>query len=373
MVAFTSFSQTLTLVLKSWPTGTRTDSIFVAGNFNGWQPANASFRFDNHLQLKIAVEKGAVVAFKCTLGSWKHSEVSGNGTAIDNRTLLIAGDTTLEIDIEGWSHHFSSATKKQSASAQVRMLDTALLMKALQTSRTIRVYLPPDYDNSTYRFPVLYMHDGQNLFDESTASFGEWQVDEALDSMYKASGLGLIVVAVDHGGSRRIAEYSPYDVPQLAKGEGMAYTDFLVNQLKPLIDEQFRTLPQKENTWIAGSSMGGVISLFAVFQYPHVFGGAGIFSPALWTAPSLFSTAARFAAAQPGNSFYFYAGGMESERMLPEMQTMADITRSSKNAVIKVETDAAGKHQESAWATYFHHFLAFIQQSVPALKGNRFN
>ncbi len=121
------------------------------------------------------------------------------------------------------------------------------------------------------------MHDGQNVFDDSTSFAGEWGVDETLDSI-SSHGKEIIVVAVDHGGQKRINEYCPYDMEKFGKGEGNQYVDFLVKDLKPFIDKNYRTEKDKQNTFIAGSSMGGLISMYAVLKYPGVFGGAGVFS-----------------------------------------------------------------------------------------------
>jgi predicted alpha/beta superfamily hydrolase len=117
------------------------------------------------------------------------------------------------------------------------------------------------------------MHDGQNVFDEATSAYGEWGVDEALDTLgtrYKE----IMVVAIDNSGDKRINEYSPYDMEKYGKGEGDQYVDFLVQTLKPYIDKHYRTKKDEKNTFIAGSSMGGLISFYAILKYPKVFGGA---------------------------------------------------------------------------------------------------
>jgi len=131
------------------------------------------------------------------------------------------------------------------------------------------------------------MHDGQNLFDEATSGFGEWGIDEYLDSLFLKGGRESIVVGIYNGSNKRMNEYNPYYFAQFGNGEGKEYVDFLVKTLKPYIDKHFHTFTDKENTFIAGSSMGGIISLYAVIKYPLVFGGAGIFSPAFWTADGI--------------------------------------------------------------------------------------
>ncbi|HCM1552930.1 alpha/beta hydrolase [Vibrio parahaemolyticus] len=171
-------------------------------------------------------------------------------------------------------------------------------MPELDRERTIRIYLPKDYNSSTQRYPVIYMHDGQTIFDGENAFGGQnWHVHSSLDKFFSNDG-GAIVVGIDNGvefdGLCRMYEYSPwkmdqdFDLPswdqgvKASGGQGKLYTDFIVKTLKPYIDAHFRTKPERESTVIAGSSMGGYISLFAVLEYPGVFSKAGVFSPALW-------------------------------------------------------------------------------------------
>ena len=153
----------------------------------------------------------------------------------------------------------------------------------LGNERDILVYLPTAYAASDQHYPVVYMHDGQNLFDAYTSFAGEWQVDETLLQL-EHEGLAAIVVGLPNTGENRLNEYSPFAQPGLGGGQGDAYLDFIVQTVKPLIDATFRTLPQREHTMLMGSSMGGLISLYGFFRHPDIFGRAGVMSPALWFA-----------------------------------------------------------------------------------------
>jgi predicted alpha/beta superfamily hydrolase len=212
------------------------------------------------------------------------------------------------------------------------------------------------------------MHDGQNLFDDATSYSGEWGVDDYLDSLGMNAN-DCIVVAVDNGGLRRMNEYSPYDFdlgtrgasPHTNKGEGNEYVDFLVKTLKPYIDKNYRTAKNKANTAIAGSSMGGLISLYAVLKYPRVFGAAGIFSPAFWIAPQIFAdinTKGKKVHAR----IYFYAGKLEGENMVPDMlrayEGLSKVSRSKLQAVIRDD----GKHNEATWRREFPLFYEWINK-----------
>jgi metallo-beta-lactamase class B len=184
-------------------------------------------------------------------------------------------------------------------------------MPQLARTRRIWLYLPPDYASSTKRYPVIYMHDGQNLFDAATAYAGEWGIDETLDSLHAAGDRGAIVVGIDNGGTKRMDEYSPWKNERYGGGEGAAYVAFIVETLKPWIDAHYRTLPDRLSTAIAGSSMGGLISLYAILEYPHVFGRAGVFSPSLWFSPHIFGLAKASQPLRPDPRIYLVTGGLE--------------------------------------------------------------
>src|SRR5688572_29140218 len=153
----------------------------------------------------------------------------------------------------------------------------------LDNQRDLLVWLPNSYDDgSEKRYPVIYMHDGQNLFDAFTSFAGEWRVDETM-ILLEDEGIEAIIVGIPNN-DRRIYEYSPYPDHrlQVKAGKGDAYLMWIIETVKPMIHRDFRTLPDRDNTGIAGSSMGGLISLYGFLKYGEVFGIAGVFSPAYW-------------------------------------------------------------------------------------------
>ena len=196
----------------------------------------------------------------------------------------------------------------------------------LDNRRDILVYLPPSYERSDRRYPVLYMHDGQNLFDNATSYAGEWRVDETMESLSREEGLEAIVVGIPNMGVRRLDEYSPFVVPRYGGGLGDLYLAFMVNSLKPLIDSHFRTRPEKQHTGIMGSSMGGLISLYAFFRYPTVFGFAGVMSPSLWFAQGAIFPYVEAAPFHPGK-IYLDAGTREFGESWPEVVTLPTRSR----------------------------------------------
>jgi predicted alpha/beta superfamily hydrolase len=154
----------------------------------------------------------------------------------------------------------------------------------LLNSRDVRVYLPPGYAKGAHRYPVLYMHDGQNVFDEATAFVKqEWHADEAAEALAKA-GRELIIVAVDNTADRG-SEYAPFRAPMNDyQARGDRYLAFLIKTLKPMIDAKYRTRPDPAHTGLAGSSLGGLITLYGVLAHPAVFGFGAAFSPSLSSA-----------------------------------------------------------------------------------------
>ena len=245
---------------------------------------------------------------------------------------------------------------KSSASGNVIIIDTAFGIPQLQRSRKIWIYLPAGYSTSKKKYPVLYMHDGQNVFDNATSYAGEWGVDEFLDSVKLKES---IVVAIDNGLNKRMNEYNPYDSERFGKGEGGLYVDFLVKTLKPYIEKKYRTKKCRKSRFIAGSSMGGLISLYAVLKYPRVFGGAGIFSPAFWVAPKIYDDIQSRGRKVKGK-LYFYAGKQEGETMVPYMlkafEALTSVSRSKISTVIRDE----GKHNEATWRKEFPLFYEWL-------------
>ncbi|HSJ14635.1 MAG TPA: alpha/beta hydrolase-fold protein [Longimicrobiales bacterium] len=246
----------------------------------------------------------------------------------------------------------------------------------LGNARELLVYLPPSYAlEPERRYPVLYMHDGQNLFDEGTSFGGEWAVDQTLEAG-SVHGLEAIVVGIPNMGPDRTTEYSPFRDAKHGGGRGEAYLRFLVETVKPRIDADFRTLRDRPHTGIAGSSMGGLISLYAFFRRRDVFGFAGVMSPSLWFARG---AVLDWVERQPfaGGRIYIDAGMREGER------TVADVTR-LRNALeqkgyrqlddMLCVIDTAGDHSERAWARRLHrqlYFLLGIPRPVRTADGGR--
>ena len=341
----------------------KNDDIYVAGNFNNWNPKDENYKLKplggGRKAVVISNVAAGNYAFKFTRGSFEKVECTADGRDISDRVLDISADVSIDFVIAGWKDDYPERPKRYSASPQVKIIDTAFNIPQLNRKRRIWIYLPKTYASTSKTYPVLYMHDGQNLFNEQTAFSGEWGVDECLDSLQQQTGKECIVVGIDNGGDKRMTEYNPYDNDRFGKGEGKQYVDFLANTLKPFIDSKYRTKKGPEYTFTAGSSMGALISLYAVLQYPKVFGGAGIFSPAFWLTPQLYTDAEKFEI-NNAPKLFFYAGGNESSTMINDMNKMADIFYKKSNYQLRRLTDPVGQHSEKYWRQEFPVFYNWL-------------
>lgn len=358
---FFSYAQhSITFRIKSLPSYHKpADSVYLAGSFNNWNPGQPLMRFENKggvNTITISLQKGTY-EYKLTRGSWQSGEVGVNNVPMANRVLQVSADTVIELSVADWTDHFAEQ-KRSTANKNVRIIDTAFFMPQLNRYRRIWIYLPESYATSKKKYPVLYMHDGQNLFDEATAYAGEWGVDEAMDTLGPRVR-EMIVVGIDNGGATRLNEYSPYDMERFGKGEGAQYVDFLVKTLRPYINKQYRTKKCGKHTYTAGSSMGGLISFYALMKYPRKFGGAGVFSPAFWVAPQLFK-AIPGGAKKLKSKIYFYAGMQEGESMVPDMLVVFELMRKHSKADMTTVIRTEGKHNEATWRAEFPLFYKWL-------------
>ena len=365
--------QKIRIEIKSLPVNNPDNSsIFVAGNFNSWNPQSKNYEFHKNAKgyfLELSLNEGSY-EYKITRGGWDKVECTKEGKDVGNRTLKVEADANVEVAVEGWKDLFASSSqpRKSTANKNVRIVDTAFFIPQLSRTRRVWIYLPPTYNSSTKKYPVLYMHDGQNVFDDATSFSGEWGVDEAIDTLglkYKEC----IVVGIDNGGDKRLNEYCPYDFNlsgiaannKTNVGEGGKYVDFLAKTLKPFIDKKYRTLKDPKNTFTAGSSMGGLISMYAVLKYPKVFGGAGVFSPAFWVGPKIFDDI-KTKGKKVNAKIYFYAGDEEGETMVPmTLRAFNEMHKVSKSKMCEV-IRAGGKHNEPRWRIEFPLFYEWLMK-----------
>jgi len=337
-------------------------SIFISGDFETWTGGQEKYKLlQNKKNYAITLPKQTgKINFKFTKGSWETVETGIEGNNIENRTYVF-GETkdTVLIKIASWT---SIVSKKSTALKNVSIISEEFKIPQLNRTRRIWIYLPPDYDRLKKSYPVIYMHDAQNLFDEATSYNGEWQVDETLNKLYKEKNIGLIVVGIDNGGSKRMDEYSPWQNDRYkGGGEGDAYLDFIVETLKPYVDNNYKTLFDRQNTAIMGSSLGGLISHYGALKYPEVFGLVGLFSPAFGFAVNSFEFALKPRDLE-NMKMYFLAGDKESPSMIDNLNNMITLMKSQgftqKNIISKVVP--GGEHNEKLWRENFEEAILWL-------------
>ncbi len=255
-----------------------------------------------------------------------------------------------------------TAEKKSTKAANVSILKKEFVIAGLNDiSHKVWLYLPPNYKSSKDNYPVIYMHDAQNLFDDLTSFVGEWGIDETLNQLYKKTGKSFIVVGVENGGEKRIEEYTPWTHPKYGGGKGAIYVDFLANQLKPYIDANYRTKPEANQTAIIGSSLGGLISFYGGLKYPNVFGNIGALSTSFWFSDNV-NNFAKENANQQNTKLYLLVGGKEGESMVPDTENMSKLLLKDgfKKAQLKTKIVPEGKHTESFWKAEFLEVITFL-------------
>jgi len=332
--------------------------IFLASSLNDWNPKDPLYRLQRLSATKylLSIDYEGKLEGKFTRGNWDKVETDSVGHNLPNRKLKFKKGDTLTVHITAWQDRLKVATK-HTFSPQVSIMDSAFYMPQLDRYRRVWVYLPPDYQTSGERFPVLYMHDGQNIFDALISYSGEWEVDETLDR----TGIRMIVVGIDNGGERRMTEYGPQDHSRFGKAEGDAYLDFLVQTLKPHIDSTYPTLPDRQHTGLMGSSMGGLITYYAALKHPGTFGRLGVFSPSFWHSPSLFDQTKQELAPKTFDRMYFLIGKKEGGKMVRDTQRMQQLVEKvAPSHQVKGKIVADGIHNESFWAGEFEEAIRWL-------------
>jgi len=242
----------------------------------------------------------------------------------------------------------------------------------LGNRRTLTIYVPPAYAGRRHdRYPVIYMQDGQNLFSPATSFAGDWGLVPRLDAL-AASGEEAIVVGVWNAGDVRLAEYSPFRDAENGGGAGDRYLAFLAETVKPIVDQRFRTKTGRQDTGIAGSSMGGLISLYAALTRPETFGFAAALSPSVWFADSAIVPFVE--KSRGGGPVYLDAGGRESERQIADVRRLRDalvrIGYRVGEDLMYVE-DAEAGHNEAAWGRRFPAALGFLLSAARRERSER--
>ncbi len=274
---------------------TTDEPMFLASNWGGWDPAKPEFkmtqRSDGRWQYvsKHDPARTGTIQFKFTVGSWDRVETTADGADIDNRTLpevdadALAGEAPIiELTIPRFRSPADIASQRQAT--QYRDIEVTGTLRRLQVAggagsaagsmRDLLVWLPPGYDhNADRKYPVLYMFDGQNLFEDHAGIPDEWHADETATRLIEAGLIeDLIIVGVPHAGAARSEEYVPWDVGRGFTPHGGEFADWFMAEVMPRVERAFRVSTKASDTGVGGASYGAVISLYIATQRPDRFG-----------------------------------------------------------------------------------------------------
>jgi len=352
--------------------------LFIAGNLpqlGPWQP-NA-FQLQKHTDgtyrasLDIPIETS--VEYKITRGTWATVEKSTEGTEIRNRTLIVRGSQEVKIVVRNWA--IPKAKPKSTAKGDLRWREFP--SQHLEDQRRITVWLPPQYRSETQmKFPVAYFLDGQNVFDNQRAAFGvEWEADETAGQMATSpTARPVILVAIDNS-KNRISEYT-FAADSISGrttgGDGEQFLKFITDELKPRIDQEFRTLRSPDSTALIGSSLGGLFVLHALHKRPDIFGKGVAMSPSLFWARNhtldLFSSEDTLDHPQVLQRIWLDMGSQEGDtaagqaRAVEQTKALAILIEKNfpRRFLIHTMIDPDAKHHESAWARRLPLALDFL-------------
>lgn len=360
----------ITFYLNHLPAATPPQAeIFITGDFENWTGGQNNYRLtalpDGDYAITLPQQSGSI-EFKFTRGSWDTVEKGTNGEEISNRSYTFGGNgDTIYYSVLNWADLLGGPGG--TASSSVSIVSNDFPAPQLNTTRRIWIYLPPGYSSSNDRYPVLYMHDAQNLFDVETAFSEEWEVDESLDELYTQMGFELIVVGIDNGGASRIDEYTPFPHPQYGGGNANAYLDFLVTDLKPYIDSHYRTRPEPGFNGLMGSSLGGLVSHYGALRHPDVFAKAGVFSPSFWFNDQIYFYAADHANISDSR-MYFMCGDNESTSMVGDMEGMIGLMQQNSFPPEDLNSKIVngGTHNEWLWRQEFKQAVLWLFAELPA-------
>jgi len=367
--------QIIVRVPADTPTG---DSIYLAGSLSaagGWKPdgVKLSRRADGACTATLDLEIGQTLEFKITRGTWATVEKTADGAERPNRSLGIDASTKqIEVTVERWANSAAARQSTIVGTLKLHKIDS----KVLGQSRTIRVWLPPAYDDAAdARYPVLYMHDGQNCFDRATSAFGnEWEIDETLTKLIAAKTIPpLIVVGIDNGGGNRMNEYT--FVADAARGgpstgsgrggRGADHAEFLLKEVRPFVEKTYRVQIDKSHTFIGGSSLGGLDSLELGRRHPDVFGGVLAMSPTIfWADNAVVKAIEKDGSAFKNTRVWLDMGTREgaadqSDKYVQQVRQLAAALE-RQHITHHLEIDDGAAHNEPAWAKRFGRAITWL-------------
>ncbi|MBC7523546.1 MAG: alpha/beta hydrolase [Flavobacterium sp.] len=338
--------------------------VFISGNFNNWVTQDNNFLMEKvesglyHFKFNSGFKFPKELLYKFTRGDWSEVEIDKFGNRTENRSTNQKNGIKKE-HVAKWRKNWLPF--KPNFLPIVKLISEEFEIPQLNKTRRVWALLPHDYESSTENYPVLYLQDAQNLFNEN-AKYGNWEIDKKLAVMAEYNIGKIIIIAVEHAEKDRVKEYNVGNTV-LGNGQGKKYIRFLTDTLKPFVDENFRTKSEREFTGIGGSSMGGLVSIFSGIMYPEVFGKLMIFSPSLWVVPKVKLSLLDMDEPQE-TRIYLYAGGNESETMIDHVKNFKKRLLKKEGfddkMKIKLSININGKHNEIYWSDEFPKAIEWL-------------
>jgi predicted alpha/beta superfamily hydrolase len=380
------------------------DPIYMAGTFNNWNAGDIRYQLEPQSDIRWRftfpkLEEGKTLSFKFTRGSWDKSEISSDDADTTNRTLepvdvsgLSPGEPIkIQMVVEKWADQRGPArpsVRKDGGLYPYRTIPVEGDLRRLQVTggaataagqvRDLLVWLPPGYDapeNASRSYPVLFMHDGQNIFEKHPQIPAEWQMDETLTRLIKSKSIEpIIVVGIPHSGIGRISEYLPVSPIPNVKADGDTHVKWLISEVLPRVQAAFRVRTDPAHVGIGGSSLGAIIALHAATLHPEAFGLVLAESLPLRTGDkAVWEQWLGGMKSWPTRIFMGMGGreGLSGEKTLPANEenpyvvavkafdqrlSSAGVSTASRKLVI----DPAAEHNEQAWAKRLPEALEFL-------------
>lgn len=372
--------------------------MFMASSINGWNPADAdsimSGRSDLRWQIVIDKDlKGVSVQFKFALGGWDREELDSEGNAIPNRKLPLVDISELkegerpviELVVADFREPTSLAEEVRKSGFYHKLEVTGDVARlpvrggaggAEATTRDLLIWTPPGYNdpkNADKQYPVLYMFDGQNLFEQLPGVPGEWKIDETATELIESGKIEpVVIVGIPHAGTHRLKEYLPYGSHLGAKGDGVATMEWMIHEIMPRVERAFRVKTDRESTSIGGASLGGSMAIYGSTAYPDRFANAIVESLPMLSdhgqaAMNYLSSVKRWP-----DKVFLGMGGKEAGNDPADSELNKQYTQwaqvidlglsaagmSDDQKLLVIEPDA--NHNEIAWANRFERAMIFI-------------
>ncbi len=359
--SFLSFGQSQNITfLASVPDST--ENVYLIGNhpnLGNWNHSNAvklESINDTLFSATVSLPINKNIEFKFTRGSWGKEALDIHMSVPPNYSIFTGESDTLAYFIHSWRDWQMFPVDKVTGNL---IIHKNVHSPQLENFRTVLVWLPPSYNvNSSKKYPVLYLHDGQNVFTSGLSLSGEeWKLDETVTELISQEKMKEIIMVAAYHGENRTAEYSP-------KHQGNDYADFLINTIKPWIDQQYRTNPTKENTAVLGSSMGGIISFHLGWEYSNIYSMAGCLSPAFLVDRNEIVKRIKKSKDKPDTKFTIQNGTEELEAQFqPAINKMVKYLnkkgyKEDSDYLYRIYDGAY--HTESSWAAQVKDTLLFF-------------